>query len=120
MKRSAEHAQEARRSPATQSALNPQTDPLPDHLWARCLGRARVESDPVDAAATLAFELTSAQSKLYEEPKKLVANGLGRATDDSVGRRRRTCYTITAKGRRALARLGASPARARPSDSSSS
>jgi PadR family transcriptional regulator AphA len=44
-----------------------------------------------------------AQSKLYEEPKKLVAHGFARATDDSVGRRRRTRYTITAKGRRALA-----------------
>ena len=44
-----------------------------------------------------------AQSKLYEEPKKLVAHGYARATDDSVGRRRRTRYTITAKGRRALA-----------------
>ena len=44
-----------------------------------------------------------AQSKLYEEPKKLVAHGFATATDDSVGRRRRTRYTITAKGRRALA-----------------
>ena len=44
-----------------------------------------------------------AQSKLYEEPKKLVAHGYARATDDSVGRRRRTRYTITPKGRRALA-----------------
>jgi DNA-binding PadR family transcriptional regulator len=44
-----------------------------------------------------------AQSKLYEEPKKLVAHGLAKATDDPVGRRRRTRYTITAKGRRALA-----------------
>ena len=44
-----------------------------------------------------------AQSKLYEEPKKLVAHGYARATDDSVGRRRRTRYTITAKGRQALA-----------------
>lgn len=44
-----------------------------------------------------------AQSKLYEEPKKLVAHGYAKATDDSVGRRRRTRYTITAKGRRALA-----------------
>ncbi|HEY2812976.1 MAG TPA: helix-turn-helix transcriptional regulator [Acidimicrobiales bacterium] len=44
-----------------------------------------------------------AQSKLYEEPKKLVAHGYARAADDSVGRRRRTRYTITAKGRRALA-----------------
>jgi PadR family transcriptional regulator, regulatory protein AphA len=44
-----------------------------------------------------------AQSKLYEEPKKLVAHGYAKAADDSVGRRRRTRYTITAKGRRALA-----------------
>src|SRR5215213_1522158 len=44
-----------------------------------------------------------AQSKLYEEPKKRVAHGLARATDDPVGRRRRTRYTITAKGRRTLA-----------------
>lgn len=43
------------------------------------------------------------RSKLYEEPKKLVAHGLARATDDSVGRRRRTRYTITAQGRLALA-----------------
>jgi len=45
-----------------------------------------------------------AQSKLYEEPKKLVAHGLARATDDPVGRRRRTRYTITAKGRPAASR----------------
>jgi DNA-binding PadR family transcriptional regulator len=44
-----------------------------------------------------------AQSKLYEEPKKLVALGLARAADDPVGRRRRTRYTITPAGRRALA-----------------
>jgi DNA-binding PadR family transcriptional regulator len=44
-----------------------------------------------------------AASKLYEEPKKLAAHGFARATDDSVGRRPRTRYTITAKGRRALA-----------------
>jgi DNA-binding PadR family transcriptional regulator len=43
-----------------------------------------------------------ATSKLYEEPKKLVAHGYARATDDPVGLRRRTRYTITAEGRRAL------------------
>ena len=43
------------------------------------------------------------RSKLYEEPKKLVAHGYARATDDPVGRRRRTRYTITSRGRRALA-----------------
>jgi PadR family transcriptional regulator AphA len=44
-----------------------------------------------------------AESKLYEEPKKLVARGLARASTEMVGRRRRTVYAITAKGRRALA-----------------
>jgi PadR family transcriptional regulator AphA len=44
-----------------------------------------------------------AESKLYEEPKKLVAHGLARASVEMVGKRRRTVYTITAKGRRAMA-----------------
>jgi DNA-binding PadR family transcriptional regulator len=44
-----------------------------------------------------------AQSKLYEEPKKLVTYGYARAIDDPVGRRPRTRYVITPKGRRALA-----------------
>ena len=54
-----------------------------------------------------------ARSKIYEEPKKLAALGLAKATDDSTGRRRRTVYAITAKGRRVLAawvrRPGAGP-----------
>ena len=44
-----------------------------------------------------------AESKLYEEPKKLVAHGMARASAERVGRRPRTVYTITPKGRRALA-----------------
>ena len=44
-----------------------------------------------------------AASKLYEEPKKLVEAGLARASEDRVGRRARTMYAITPKGRRALA-----------------
>jgi len=43
-----------------------------------------------------------AESKLYEEPKNLVAHGLARAREERVGNRPRTVYTITAKGRRAL------------------
>jgi DNA-binding PadR family transcriptional regulator len=54
-----------------------------------------------------------AVSKLYEEPKKLVAHELARASTETTGQRRRTVYTITAKGRRALrawlARPGAGP-----------
>ena len=44
-----------------------------------------------------------AESKLYEEPKKLVAHGLARATKQTTGKRPRTVYSITAKGRRAMA-----------------
>ncbi|MGH2686335.1 MAG: PadR family transcriptional regulator, partial [Actinomycetota bacterium] len=43
-----------------------------------------------------------ARSNLFNEPKKLVAHGLARATGEAVGRRPRTVYTITAAGRRAL------------------
>jgi DNA-binding PadR family transcriptional regulator len=42
-------------------------------------------------------------SKLYEEPKKLVAHGLARSSSEQNGQRSRTVYTITSKGRRALA-----------------
>ena len=44
-----------------------------------------------------------ARSKLYEEPKKLVAQGLAEAAVGSHGRRPRTVYSITPEGRRALA-----------------
>ena len=50
-----------------------------------------------------------AESKLYEEPKKLVAHGLARASSETVGKRQRTVYTITAKGRRALEKWVATP-----------
>jgi len=50
-----------------------------------------------------------AESKIYEEPKKLVAHGLARATSEPAGKRRRTVYTITPKGRRALAEWVPSP-----------
>jgi PadR family transcriptional regulator AphA len=43
-----------------------------------------------------------AQSRIYEEPKRLAALGLAKATTDHVGRRARTTYAITPKGRRAL------------------
>jgi DNA-binding PadR family transcriptional regulator len=54
-----------------------------------------------------------AQSKLYEEPKKLVTLGYARAVQEQEGRRTRTRYTITVAGRRALrawlAQPGAGP-----------
>jgi PadR family transcriptional regulator, regulatory protein AphA len=43
-----------------------------------------------------------AESKIYEEPKKLEALGLARATRETVGERPRTVWTITPAGRRAL------------------
>lgn len=51
-----------------------------------------------------------AQSKLYEEPKKLVALGLASAEVQTVGRRGRTVYAITDAGRSALAEWLAEPA----------
>jgi DNA-binding PadR family transcriptional regulator len=44
-----------------------------------------------------------AVSKLYEEPRKLVDRGLARTTSEQKGQRTRTLYSITPKGRRALA-----------------
>ncbi len=44
-----------------------------------------------------------ASSKVYEEPKKLVQHGLARAAREMTGKRPRTVYSITPKGRRALA-----------------
>ena len=44
-----------------------------------------------------------AESRVYEEPKRLVRLGLARATPQAVGRRAKTLYTITPRGRRALA-----------------
>ena len=54
--------------------------------------------------------LAPGPSKVYEEPKKLVAHGLAKASAGTVGRRPRTVYSITAKGRRALAAWLAEPA----------
>jgi len=45
-----------------------------------------------------------AQSKLYEEPKKLVALGWATASTELIGRRPRTVYAITAEGRAQLSR----------------
>lgn len=44
-----------------------------------------------------------AASKLYEEPRKLVALGYATAETQHQGRRRRTVYSITPAGRQALA-----------------
>src|SRR6187431_658462 len=43
-----------------------------------------------------------AERKLYDEPKRLVADGLALASAEATGKRPRTVYAITADGRSAL------------------
>jgi DNA-binding PadR family transcriptional regulator len=43
-----------------------------------------------------------AERKLYEEPKRLVEQGLATATKEQTGQRARTMYRITGEGRTAL------------------
>jgi PadR family transcriptional regulator AphA len=50
-----------------------------------------------------------AESKLYEEPKKLAKLGYAEATTELVGKRVRTLYSITAEGRAALSRWVGEP-----------
>jgi DNA-binding PadR family transcriptional regulator len=52
---------------------------------------------------TLSRTWPRARSKLFEEPKKLVAHGLAEASPETVGKRPRTVYAITPAGREALA-----------------
>ncbi len=44
-----------------------------------------------------------AESNLYAEPKKLIAHGFASAHSEPRGKRRRTVYSITPSGKRALA-----------------
>ena len=74
----------------------------PSSACSRC-GRGPPTSWPSRCSGRLGQFWPRAVSGLYEEPKKLVAAGLARARPDDVGRRPRTRYEITAKGRRALA-----------------
>ncbi len=45
-----------------------------------------------------------AESRVYEEPKRLVRVGLASSRDEAVGARPRTMYSITTEGRAALER----------------
>lgn len=44
------------------------------------------------------------ETRIYQEPKNLVAHGLATASTEATGERMRSVYSITAKGRRELAR----------------
>src|ERR1044072_6453071 len=51
---------------------------------------------------SLHFCWPRAETRLYQEPKDLLELGLVKATTTATGRRSRTEYAITSKGRRAL------------------
>jgi DNA-binding PadR family transcriptional regulator len=53
-------------------------------------------------ARNMRFMWPRAESRIYEEVKRLTAAGLATAREGRTGRRRRTTYAITAEGRRAL------------------
>jgi PadR family transcriptional regulator, regulatory protein AphA len=50
------------------------------------------------------FTWPRAETRIYQEPKHLVAHGLARATVERSGRRPRTVYSITPQGRAVLRR----------------
>jgi PadR family transcriptional regulator AphA len=52
----------------------------------------------------LRYTWPRAETRLYQEPKNLVAHGLATASTEMNGRRSRTVYSITPNGRNALAR----------------
>ncbi|MGI9614415.1 MAG: PadR family transcriptional regulator [Acidimicrobiales bacterium] len=54
------------------------------------------------ATRSLRFAWPKSERLLYSEPKKLVEHGLATAHEESVGKRSRTVYTITADGSDAL------------------
>lgn len=53
---------------------------------------------------SLYFCWPRAETRLYQEPKNLVKHGLAQAAVTATGRRSRTVYSITPKGRKALHR----------------
>lgn len=53
---------------------------------------------------SMAFYWPRAERAIYDEPKKLVAAGLATGTTEANGRRTRTVYRITPKGRRTFSR----------------
>ena len=57
-----------------------------------------------------------AERRLYDEPKRLVADGLATATEGYTGQRRRTVYEITDEGRAELAEWLSRPPQPRSLD----
>lgn len=61
------------------------------------------------ARRSLNYCWPTAESVLYDEPKRLVRLGLATAKREAAGRRTRTVYTITGQGRHMLAQWLATP-----------
>src|SRR5215831_12288222 len=61
------------------------------------------------ARRSLNYCWPTAESVLYDEPKRLVRLGLATAKREATGRRSRTVYTITEQGRRVLDEWLATP-----------
>lgn len=61
---------------------------------------------------SMAYYWPRAERAIYAEPKNLVAHGLATATVEASGKRTRSVYAITPKGRRALSRWLAQPSAA--------
>ena len=61
------------------------------------------------ARRSLHYCWPTAESVLYDEPKRLVRLGLATAKQEATGRRTRTVYAITEQGRRMLAQWLATP-----------
>jgi PadR family transcriptional regulator AphA len=61
------------------------------------------------ARRSLNYCWLTAESVLYDEPKRLVRLGLATAKQEATGRRTRTVYAITEQGRRMLAQWLATP-----------
>jgi PadR family transcriptional regulator AphA len=55
------------------------------------------------------FFFPRVESQVYAEPKRLIAAGLAKAATEMTGKRARTVYSITAAGRRELARWLSEP-----------
>ena len=99
-----------------ESALTPTSYTI---LGLLALDRGRRTSSPSRWIARWASS-GRGPSRLYEEPKKLVAAGLASVIKEMVGKRPRTIYTITPKEQHPRSRSGCRHRAKDPSSSSSS
>jgi DNA-binding PadR family transcriptional regulator len=94
-------------------ATSPPQPPLPTNAYA-ILGMLALRPWSAyeltqQARRSLIYCWPTAESVLYDEPKRLVRLGLATAKREAAGRRTRTTYGITDQGRRILAQWLATP-----------